>query len=726
MNPKCINHKLYRKHTFKKRNVDFMQKPKTHIIQMASAINQHRIAISLKFSVITIAIIALYSQDLGIVFNGALHDETTYHILVIPFLFVFLLYRKRKMVNATLQQQQTNKSGFLKYFSTLAGITLCATVILTYWYGSYTFTPLVYHLLTLPILAAGLILILFNAQALRQLVFPIAFLIFLTPPPEVIFYTIGSTLSNLTASVANTFATTFGMNSTLSSLYGSPLITLIRPDQTQMRFSVDVACSGIYSLVGFVIFALFIAYITRGRLLNKLIILIMGIPLIIALNIIRITAVLAIGYYYGDQLALQVFHTIGSAVLMFLGTILLLAITEKVFKKPKPSAPCKNCSPTIPNPPPEFCTNCGKLFNFTKAKLNKNDLAKIAGIAIIVAMLLSIQVPIFALTQGPAQIVIQTPSGEQGNIQILPQINGYKLDYVYRDTAFEQASGQDASLIYVYGSLNGTKPTVWVTLEIATTQSILHGWETCLITFPISKGDSPSVTQFDLRDIQTQENPPIIARYFAFQYPDTNQTEVVLYWYATAKFDINGTTQLKQVKMSLVAYIASSENVSQTENELLPIATAINEYWQPIGTWSAIALIISQNGLLLSIATTALLVALILYRIFLNRQEKLLLQRLYDKLSAQDQLLIKTVNNAAKQGNSTTLNITNQFQKLTETSNSETETWVNVKLQEVEAAGLIEKNIANKNDIPTINWKSRLPDKAPFIQRILHKRGTTF
>lgn len=675
---------------------------------MTSVINQHRIAITLKFSVITIAVIALYLQDLGIVFNSALNDETMYHILVIPFLFVFLLYRKRKMVSATFQQPQTEKSGFPKYFSMLAGILLCATVIFAYWYGSYTFTPLPYHMLTLPIFAAGLILILFGTQTLKQLFFPIAFLIFLTPPPDVFFYTVGSTLANLSAIVANTFATAFGMNSTLSSLYGSPLITLIRPDQTQMRFSVDVACSGIYSIVGFVIFAAFVAYITRGKLRSKLFILILGIPLIIALNVIRITAVLAIGYYYGDQLALQVFHAIGSTVLMFIGTLLLLAVAGKVFKNPKPLIPCKNCSSAIPDSTSKFCANCGKLLSFGKARLQKSDLAKIAGVAIVVVMLLSIQVPVFALTQGPAQIVIQTPSGEQGNTQILPKIDGYTLSYVYRDTAFENASGEDASLVYIYGSPSEGRQIVWATIELAATQSLLHGWETCLYTFPLTRNQT-AVTNLDLRDVQIQENPPIIARYFAFQNPYTNQTEVILYWYSTGQFNINGTVQKEQIKMSLIAYPMSPDNVSETENQLLPIAIAVNEYWQPIANWTKFSLIISQNGLVFSTTTAVLLAVLILYGLFLQRREKILLQGIYQKLSLQDKLVVKAVHNAAKHGRGTTEDVFNEFQGISQKSASET--WLIDKLRGTETSGLIRESLTNTNDVPTIKWKSNILEK---------------
>ena len=264
------------------------------------------------------------------------------------------------MVSATLKQEgATASSVFAKNFTLIVGVLLCATAVLAYWFGSYTFTPIEYHMLALPVLTAGLILILFNGQTLKQLAFPIAFLFFLTPPPTEILYSVGSTLSDLSAHASNALANAFGLASTISAQYGSPIITLTRPDQTIMNFSVDVACSGVYSLIGFVIFAVFIAYITRGKLWSKFAILIMGIPLIIALNIIRITSILAIGNSYGESLALQAFHAMGATVLMFIGTLILLVITEKFVKKPKPKQPCPVCNPTATE---DFCSNCGKIF----------------------------------------------------------------------------------------------------------------------------------------------------------------------------------------------------------------------------------------------------------------------------------------------------------------------------------------------------------------------------
>jgi len=198
-------------------------------------------------------------------------------------------------------------------------------------------------------------------------------------------------------------------------------------------------------------------------------------------------------------------------------------------------------------------------------------------------MLLSIQAPVFALTQGPAQVMIQTSSGIQistsNSTLPFPKINGYSLNYAYRDTPFEQTSGDDAALVYAYDSSNGAASTTWIALQIADSVTSEHRWETCLVNFPLSQGQQATVQQLDLRDIQIQNNPPITARYFTFQYRNTNQTQVVLYWYETATFTVNGTAQMKSVMISLVMYPSSPQNIAKAENQELTTALAINNYW---------------------------------------------------------------------------------------------------------------------------------------------------
>ena len=213
----------------------------------------------------------------------------------------------------------------------------------------------------------------------------------------------------------------------------------------------------------------------------------------------------------------------------------------------------------------------------------------------------------------------------------------------------------------------------------------------------------------DIRDIQLQDNPPITARYFAFQYKNTNQTQVVLYWYQTATFNTNGTAQTKSVMISIIMYPPSPQNFSDAEAQELLFASAINNYWQPIQTWSTIALTISQNGLALSAATAAILIALIIYRLILSQQEKASLLTLYSKLPTETQTLIKAVQEAQEQNNPTTQGIADQLQKLTKLSPDQT--WLNQKFDELQNAGLIKKTLINQNDNPALAWKNQIHQK---------------
>lgn len=692
--------------------------------EIASRLRQDRLAVALKFSVIVGAVVAFYLQDLSLVFSNAVSDESTYHILAVPFIFGYLLYRKRSMVKASLVEPSSGSRFLEKNFTALVGVVLCTIAVLTYWFGSYAFTPLEYHMMTLPVFVVGLVLLLFGRQMLRQLAFPLAFLVFLTPPPNEFLYSVGSTLADLSAHASNGLANLFGLSSTISAQYGSPIITLTKPDLTVMSFSVDVACSGVYSLIGFGIFAVFIAYITKGQLWKKAIILALGIPLIISLNIVRITAMLGIANSFGAQIALDAFHAVGATVLMFIGTLILLGISEKVIKKPPSLPPCSTCAAN--SDASEFCPCCGILRKYPKVRLTRYDVAKVAAVAFAITVLLSIQAPVFALTEGPAEILVQTPSGLQPNVEILPlpQIQGYNLSYVYRDSSFEKLSGQDASLVYAYGSTSPSRPTVWVSLELASSTGPLHRWETCLINYPLSRGAQPRVTQLDLTDVQTQANPPIVGRYFAFQYRSTNQTQVVLYWYETATFQLNGTSQQKHVKMSLVTYPRSPQDVEQAEALLLPIAQDINNYWQPIKTWTTVALAISQSGLALSGTATTMLIALLVYMLFLGRQERASLMRLYGKLPEQTQLLAKAVGNAQIEGNPTEENILGELEKLKAMPGLKEDTGslllndpheLRTKLLEMEHMGLVKRVLSSHDDQPVVQWRSQL------LSSYLHK-----
>jgi len=662
--------------------------------------------LALKAATMTIAIIILYLRDLAIIFNDALNNEATSYILIVPILLAYLIYRKRKMLRATMPTDAENPPKNTRHLPTLAGILLCITAIILYWYGSYTFTPLEYHILTLPIFTAGLVLILFNPQTLRQALFPVAFLAFLTPPPSEILYGLGSTLSVISSEASTAIANLFRIPATLTEYNTTIIVT--RPDNTTMSFAVDIACSGIYSLIGFLVFVAFLAFIVRDKLWKKLATFTIGFPLIYLLNILRITIIIGIGYQFGEQQALDLFHLLGGWILIFLGTLILLTISEKILKTQiftRKRDTCPSCTSQTPSPTETYCHTCGRITKYPRANPRKVDIAKIIAVALATILLMSTQAPVYALTQGPAQILIQTPTGEQGNTQIFPNITGYTTQFLYRDTNFEQTAKQDLSLIYFYAPQQEDKEPVWVALEIADTTASLHRWETCLITWPQTHGYQPGVTQLELNDTTILENPPIIARYFGFQYHSDNQTQLVLYWYETSIFTINNASQQKHVKISLITYPENPEAIPNIKNQLLPIAEKIADYWQPIKTWTLISLTLSRQGPQIAAATIALLITLAAFYLLELKKQTTANANAYRKLSRQNQQLVDAIQKTQKKAPATINRINETYR--TATGHTIATAELEQRIAELEKTGIIASRIANDQDEPAQTWKPK-------------------
>lgn len=671
--------------------------------------SRSNLALGLKIAFIVAAALIIFYQDLAIVANDALQSEFMSHILAIPFLFGYLIYRKRKMIRASIPFEPSPAHRKAFPYKEIIGTLLFLVAFLTYSYGSYTFTPLEYHMFALPIFVTACTLILFNTQTLRQLAFPILFLFFLMPPPTQIVYALGSTLSIISTQASCTILNLFGFAAKISTAYGNPTITITQPNGTPLSFTVDIACSGIYSLIGFLIFATFIAYIARTKTWKKPAIFLIGLPLIYLLNTLRITIIVLLGYYYGMELAMNVFHLLGGWTLIFLGTLLLLIITEKTLKiqlfTKKETVSCPECNP-LTERKQNFCQACGRLLKYAEVKLSKLDLAKITALTISVILIISIQAPVFALTKGPADILTQLATGQQPTTEILPQISDYMLEFIYRDREFEHEAKQDAALTYAYIPTNSSQNIVWVALEIASAKSSLHSWEACLITVPLKYGWQTDVTQLDLRDVQLLENPPLIARYFAFRYKNNNITQVILYWYETSTFTTNTTSQQKHVKISLIIYPDETESIQEAEDKLLTFGIAIANYWEPMKTWTHIALLISQNGNILTAFPTAALIFTVSFYIIDKRKEKKTNTTAYKKLAEQDQKIIDAVKKTQQQTIPTLNNIASTYQKLNKQTIN-TETLLN-KLKQAKTINLVKQEIASQRDEPTIVWKAHL------------------
>jgi len=657
---------------------------------------------------ITLAILIVYWQDLTILANEALQSEAVSHIILIPFLISYLIYRKRELVKASFAFERLGGKAKLVSLNDIVGVVLCLSAFLLYWYGSYTFDALEYHIISLPLFVLGVILILFNMKTLRILIFPTLFLLFLIPPPSTITYTAGAVLANFHTQASYTLLKACGLDVQLESSYGAPTIMLNSKSESPVSFAVDLPCSGIYSLIAFIMFAAFLAYIISGPTTKKITLFLAGFSILQVLNIIRISSLVFIACWLGQEIAMTIFHLLTGWLLIFIGMLVLLLMAEKIWKmqifaSPSKSSPCPKCEKSLEKKE-EFCTSCGKFLKKSPIKISKKFWIKITALLLgCYLVTLSIQAPVFAIAQAPEAITLESPSGQETNTKIFPEISGYQLQFVYRDIQFEKIAQQDATLIYVYMPSNTSDPTVWIDVGVASSISNLHSWEVCYVTWQIAQGRPPLVTVLNSRDVQLLENPPIIARFFTFRR-EANYVQVTLYWYERTFFKTGLTVERKYVRISLLTYTSGSGDYASLEEKLLTIGKAIAAYWEPQKAAALISLGITFQQHLLAMAIGIVAIAetarhtkewrkkrsnLTLFERFASPNEKLILQTLKD-LSEKTKI-------------TTTDAIASAIKKTTGNAMKEDE--LNRLLNRLEEYKLIQRDIANVKDKPVLIWK---------------------
>jgi exosortase len=659
-------------------------------------------------ALITLLVIIVYGADLTILANEALTDETLSYILLVPFFAAILFYLKKDVVKAQLALEKQKKKTVAKHVDELVGAVVCIVAFLVYWYGSHTFYPLEYQILSLPIFLFGVTLILFNLKATLMLLAPILFLFFLVPAPMEVVYSLGGAMGNFNTQVAYTLLRAFHLPVTLSTAYGPPTLMLTSIHGAPASFTVDLPCSGIYSLIAFAMFAAFLALVTAGPIIKKTIVVLFGSAMFEVLNVVRITAIVSIAYQFGQEIAMNLFHAWAGILLIFAGMLLTLFFADKVLKiqvvpTMQEQAPCSSCETNL-RKLQTFCSNCGRPLNSLKTSVSKEFWAKLLLLMLLCfIMTLSVNAPTFAIAQGPKGITYSENWTSSANA--FPNITGYQPpEFLYRDTAYEQIAGQDANLWYSYFSQNSSNPIVYVDVGVADTISNLHNWEVCLVSWQIAQGQSALVTVLDARDVELLPDIPLVAQYFTFTSPE-NYTQVTLYWYERATFNMGVTVEQKYVRISLVVLTGNSTNSGQIEDQLLPMGQAIASYWQPMQNSSLISLGIPTLQALL-IAAIAIIVFTKTSQEIAQTRKNNINRKLFNHLASQpEKTMLQTIQEvAAGRKMITAMDIKEAIERNTGESLSEGN--LQRLLTHLEQYGFLRKDIVSVDNKPVMVWKA--------------------
>ena len=686
----------------------------------------------------------IYSTDLGVVFTKALSfsaGNITNYVLVIPLLILFVLHRKRKILIATATWRTANRDSLR--LDDVIGATLCAIAVTVYVIGSTTFYSLEYHLISLPVFVAGGIMLLFNVATLRHSFMALILLAYLQPPPAELLAELAADMSWSSAVLVQYMLGAVGLPISLDASFGAPALVIQDANGARIPFYVGEPSSGTYSIVGLSVFSIFVAYILRGKLWKRALVLVVGFPVFYLLNAIRIAAIISIWYTSGEAAA-ESFHVVSGSVMSAVGTLVLLFFADLVLRlgirgPSRKDQKCPSCEKSLAAGE-SLCLLCGRVLKRPTTRINSQLVSRMFLFVLISGLVIAAQI---AAIQGITRIEasqltlynlnIATIKGPETASYFFPSIEGWDLKYAYRDAKIEKILNQDASLAYRYTSnattATGGKPTILAGLQISRT---LHTWEGSLLVYP-SKFGRPQATVLDIGWIDITDDKK--GRFFAYKKPGLDTTEAVLYWTDKRELRFNSGLEPRNVQIILWAnldslarmgVIENSSDTEKTKEILLSLARPIIAYWEEISISSlslrTVDAIITKRpyipfGITLAIAALFSL-AILSKQSSLQKSNK----KLYDQIEVGEEKLILDALIGTKKGTGHLVTgeaIVESHPDLS--SNVNNSPRFTDMFAQIRNLGLIKERIVSYYDEPMLVWRPNFlvrDDKLDMIKRL--------
>ncbi len=265
----------------------------------------------LHLAIFSVVLTVCFLRPLSVLMNSALHSDLYSHIVLIPFVTLFLIWQKGDSVDAVPGKSLRALSLF--------PVLIAATLLARYWMAG---TASVADYLPVTISAfvclfwAGALFFL-NASTLYALAFPLSFLVFMIPLPESVLSTTEGVLQSGSAFVAQIFF----------QLAGTPVFRhgmfFLLPG-----FSLGVAaeCSGIHSSLVLLITSLVAAHLLLRSRWAKFLIVGFVIPLALIRNGFRIFTIGELCVHVNPALAHSYIHTHGGPIFFLLSLIPFLGV----------------------------------------------------------------------------------------------------------------------------------------------------------------------------------------------------------------------------------------------------------------------------------------------------------------------------------------------------------------------------------------------------------------
>ncbi|MFC1510677.1 exosortase/archaeosortase family protein [Candidatus Omnitrophota bacterium] len=231
-------------------------------------------------------------------------DSYYSHGVLIPFVSLFLVWQKKKQLSAL-----EHKSSPIGFPLIIIGVFIHAVSSLARVYFTSGFSMI--------LVVIGLILYLYGSKVLKEVIFPVFFLLFMVPAPLIIITTISFKMKIFAAEIAERI------------LNGMGIVALREGSLIKMRSTyvlVDDVCSGLRSLISLMALGSIFAFWMKNKMFKRILLFISTIPIAIITNVFRIVFLSIVSEVWGAQYASGFLHDLSGFLVFGLAFILLFAM----------------------------------------------------------------------------------------------------------------------------------------------------------------------------------------------------------------------------------------------------------------------------------------------------------------------------------------------------------------------------------------------------------------
>lgn len=280
----------------------------------------------IKLSILFGLLIAAYAPILPELYHHWMNDPNNSHGILVPLISLYFIWIKRHELKDVLCKSisnqgtgshdlQSGQPALNKHFFTPHSMGLLISIFgLTIYIVSSLGGIAVSARLSLVIVLIGLIIFNLGIKIFNILIFPLFLLFFMVPVP--------TSLVGLVSMPLQLFATK--SSTSIIKLLSIPAYregNMLYFAGTQLE--VAEACSGIRSMVSYLMLGAIFAYLIKRGWAKRCILFVSTIPLAIFANMVRVTSTGILAHFFGNQVARGFLHEFSGMAVFLFGFILL-------------------------------------------------------------------------------------------------------------------------------------------------------------------------------------------------------------------------------------------------------------------------------------------------------------------------------------------------------------------------------------------------------------------